>query len=122
MRREVPGGRAAHGEAAHDDAILVDGVALLDALQRFEEVDFSRELAGVAEAAIKVADNRVGGSEFARRLQAALEKTQFGERLVAAMQPEIQAMLVGPGSHYLAKAATSYQAEVYVARPEGRER
>src|SRR5258706_2698464 len=90
----MPARRAAHRESSDDDSILVDRIALLDALQRLEEIHLARELARVAEAAVEMTNDRVGGAELAGGFQPALEEPELGERLVAPVQPEVQTMLV----------------------------
>ena len=56
MDGEVPAGGAAHREAADGDAVVVDGVVLLDAVHRLESVDFAGELVGAAVAAVEAQD------------------------------------------------------------------
>jgi hypothetical protein len=52
VRSEVPRGGAAHAEAADHDAVFVDLILALHGIQRFEEVHFAGELAGVAVASV----------------------------------------------------------------------
>src|ERR1041385_5490032 len=59
VRAELPRGGAAHAEAAHRDAVLVDGVGVLDGVERFKEIDLAGEAVGVTEAAIKMKDDGV---------------------------------------------------------------
>ena len=65
MRAEVPGGGAAHAEAADQGAVLIDGVLALDGVEGFEEIDLAGEAVGVAEAAVEVEHDGVARREFA---------------------------------------------------------
>ena len=67
VRAESPGGRAAHAEAAHQRAVLVDGVLALHGVERFEEIDLAGESIGIAEAAVEVEHDGVARREFAGR-------------------------------------------------------
>src|SRR5262245_15395414 len=64
MRPELPSGRAAHAEAAHDDAVLVNAVLPFHRVERFEQVCFTGELVGVAETPVEVQHDRVARREF----------------------------------------------------------
>src|SRR5262249_44029202 len=65
VRREEPAGGPAHGETAHDDAVLVDAVLALDAVERLEQVHLAGKLVGVAVAAVALEDKGVGADEGA---------------------------------------------------------
>ena len=65
MSGEVPAGCAAHREAAHDDAIFVDGIILPHVVERLEQVHLAGEPVRVAVTAIEVKDKGVRWSEFA---------------------------------------------------------
>ena len=78
MDGKLPAGSAAHGEAADDDAIFIDGIALLDVVECFEEIDFAGEFVGVAITTVKVKDEGVGRSEFAGGVEAVVEEFEFG--------------------------------------------
>ena len=91
VRAEVPGGGAAHAEAADQDAILVHRIVALDGVERFEEIDFAGELVGVAVAAVEVEHDGVARREFAGGLLAGGEKIDFAEGFVAAVEPRVDA-------------------------------
>ena len=67
VRAESPGGRAAHAEAAHQGAVLVDGVLAFHGVERFEEIDLAGESIGIAEAAVEVEHDGVARGELAGR-------------------------------------------------------
>jgi len=97
MACEMPGGCAAHGETAHADAVFIDGIMFADVFERFESVDFADEFVGVAEATVRVEDEGIGRSEFAAIVFAVGDEAEFAEFGVAAVVPEIEAMLVVSG-------------------------
>ena len=90
MDGELPTGSAAHGEAADDDAIVVDGVTFLHVGERFEEIDLAGEFVGIAIATVEMEDESVGRSEFTGRLQAVVNEFEFGEFLVTAVKPGVE--------------------------------
>lgn len=92
---DVPGGSAAHGEAADEDAIFIDGVMAFDGGEGFVEVGFAGEAAGIAEAAVEVEDDGVGRREFAGAGFAFGEEVDFAEGFIAAVEPGIEAPAVG---------------------------
>ena len=89
--RELPAGSAAHRETADNDAIFIDAVTFLHVGERFEEIDLAGEFVGVTIAAVKVQDEGVGGNEFAGGTEAVVEEFEFGEFLVAAVEPGVEA-------------------------------
>src|ERR1051326_5748660 len=94
MSADMPCRRAAHREAAHADAIFVDGIMFADVFQGFECIDFADEFIGFAVTAIWMENERVGGSELAAIAFAVGDETKFAEFGIAAMIPEIETMLV----------------------------
>ena len=78
VRREVPDRCAAHAEAAHQNAILVDGILALHGVERFEEVHLPGELAGVAVAAVEVEHDGIARPKFAGIALAVAEKRRSG--------------------------------------------
>ncbi len=87
---ELPGRGAAHAEAAHQDAVFVDGVLALDGVQGFEEVHFAGELVGIAEAAVEVKHDGIAGRELAGSALATGDEIDLAQGLVAAVEPGVQ--------------------------------
>ncbi|SPF50134.1 hypothetical protein SBA4_4260019 [Candidatus Sulfopaludibacter sp. SbA4] len=94
VRPDVPCGAASHAEAAHQDAVLVDGVAALDGVDGLEQVHLAGHLAGIAEAAIEVQHDGVAGGEFAGIADAVGQEVDLAESFVAAVEPGVQAPAV----------------------------
>ena len=90
VRGDVPGGCATHREAPHEDAVAVDAVVLFDGIESFEKIDFSRELGGVAIAAVEVQHDRVGRSEFTGTAHAFAQKIDLAPRVAAPREPGIE--------------------------------
>src|SRR5262249_11702671 len=93
VNRVVPARRAAHREAADDDAVAVDWIILRSVIEGLEGVDLAGEVVSVAVAAIGVQDDRVGRVELARALEPPLDEGEFAERLAATVEPEVEPML-----------------------------
>ena len=62
---EVPSARAAHGKTADNDATGVDFIEFSDELDGLHDVDFAGEFGGVAEAAVGMEYDGIGGNDFA---------------------------------------------------------
>ena len=77
------------------EAVLVDGVVAPDGVERFEEVDFAGEFAGVAVAAVEVQDDGVARRELAGGLLARGDEVELGERFIAAVEPGVEAPAMG---------------------------
>src|SRR5260370_16139062 len=90
VRGEMPAGRAAQRKAADDQTVLVDGIIFADLCECFEQVGLAGEAVAVAVAAVKVKDESVRRNKFARGFLAAIDETEFAQRLAAAMKPKIQ--------------------------------
>jgi len=88
---DVPGGGAAHREAAHDDAVFVDEVVLFDRGERFEQIDFAGELVGVAVASVQVQHDRVARGELAGPAHAFRKEVDLAQLFGAAVEPGVQA-------------------------------
>ena len=80
-----------------EDAVLVDGVVALDGVERFEEIHFAGEFAGVAVAAVEVQHDGVARRELAGGFLARGEEVDLGEGFVAAVEPGVEAPAVGRG-------------------------
>src|SRR2546427_5491726 len=96
MRAEVPCGRASNAESADRDAVRIDLILAFDRVQRFEQVDLASELVRVAVASIQVQDDGVGRREFARIPLAIPEEVDLVQRLVASVEPRIEAPPMRP--------------------------
>jgi hypothetical protein len=86
----LPGGCAAHAEADIDQAVFIDGVALLHVFEGFEEVDFAGELVGVAIATVEVDGEVSLGSEFF-----GAEELELHQFFASAVAPEVEAVFGG---------------------------
>src|SRR4029077_7923867 len=62
MYGELPARRTPHREATDGNAVVVDPVVALDGFDGFKHVDLTRELIGIAVAAVGVQHDRVWGS------------------------------------------------------------
>jgi hypothetical protein len=92
--RELPAGGSAHRKPSDDDAVLVDPVPPLDAVERFEQVDLARELVGIAIPAVRMEHDRIERREISERFQPARDEAQLAERLAAPVKPAIHTMAV----------------------------
>ena len=95
VRSQMPDRSAAHAEAADQQAVLVDGVVAPDGVERFEEVHFAGEFAGVAVAPVEVQHDGVARRELAGGFLARGDEVDLREGLIAAVEPGVEAPAVG---------------------------
>ena len=86
---ELPDSRATHGEAADEQAVIVDVVALAGVCIGLPKIDFAGHLVGAAVTTVKMEHQAVGGWNLADVLPAVAEEREFAQGLAAAMAPEI---------------------------------
>ena len=91
VHRKLPGRRAAHAEAAHHDAVLIDGIELLRVLQRLQQVDLAGEFVRAAVTTIRMQHDGSLGLHIAHLLAALVDEGQLAQRLAAAVAPDVRA-------------------------------
>src|SRR6185503_15148732 len=87
MHRHMPASSAPQGKAAHDQALLVDGIMTLGVRERLERIRFPRKLVPVTEPSVAVEDKRIAWREFAGGCFPPLDKSEFGQVFSPAMKP-----------------------------------
>ena len=91
MHRELPAARAAHGEPADRDPVVVDRQQRLHVGDRLQHVDFAGELEGVAVAAVGMEHDRVGRDDRARITEPLVKELHLADLLAPAVQPDVEA-------------------------------
>ena len=91
MHRKLPSGRASHAEAAHHDAIVVDGVEFLGVFEGFQGVDLTSEFVRAAITTVGMQHDGVFRLHIADLLRPLIDESKLTERLTAAMAPDVGA-------------------------------
>ena len=94
MGTELPGRRSTHRESTNADPIVVDLVLLLGGVESLQNVDLARESEGVAEAAVRMENDRVGRGEDAKLMLALVDEVDLAEGLATAVEPEVEPVAV----------------------------
>src|SRR5450755_1085693 len=90
MPGEMPGCRAAHGKAAHRDAVFIDRIMFANIIQRLKSIRFTGELERVAIAPVRMQHDSVLRRELTAAFLAFHNETQFATVVVPPVKPEIQ--------------------------------
>ena len=96
VEAEVPGARAAHGEASEDDSAVVDGIIAFDGLDRLENVGFAGPAVGVVAASEDVEGDFAFGTGGGGLVVKPGEDAGLGDGLVAAVKDDVEAGAVFP--------------------------
>jgi hypothetical protein len=93
----MPRRRATHRKATDADAVFIDVIMFADVFKSFEGIDFADEFVRVAKATVGVEHECVRRGEFATIVFAVSDEAEFAEFDVAAVIPEVEAVLVVGG-------------------------
>src|SRR2546425_10277047 len=94
MYGQMPASSPAHRKTADRASSRIYRIMLLHVLHRLEDIDFARELEGVAKSPIWMKDKRILRRELPKGLLSVRDELQFRKMIVAPMQPNIQTMLM----------------------------
>ena len=81
VHRELPAARAAHGEPADRDPVVVDRQQRFYVRDRLQHVDFASELEGVAVAAVGMEHDRVSRDDRARIIEPLVKELHLTDLL-----------------------------------------
>src|SRR6186997_2537653 len=94
----MPDGGAAHAEASNDDAVVVNAIGTLDRIERFKQIYFTRQLIGIAVAAIEMQNDRILRCKLARIALSLAEEIHFAQSFVTPMEPGFKSPRLGRDS------------------------
>ena len=90
MRGQMPCAGAAHRKASYHHAIAINVVLGADGVHGLGDIYLPGEFVGITEAAIRVQDDGIGGSERTRGIFALGKEREFSALFTTTRKPDVE--------------------------------